>query len=95
MKTSTFPVTDAAWAAVVAQSDTKAIAVFEDRNNVNWPTTAFLVAAPASTDDPIYVLPGAKYVFRRSERPYRVGHVAGYVKTVSGTVDFLQDEDEI
>jgi len=93
--TKTITVTDAAWVAVTATTDTRRISVQEDPSVANWPTTDYLVAKPLSSSVQIRKLAGAKYVFERGEYMHRAGSVAGYVKTVSGTTTFAQDESGI
>lgn len=95
MKTKTLTVTDAAWVAVTAQTVTKRIIVQEDASVANWPTTDYLVAKPLSTDDQIRKVAGARYTFEKGEYPYRIGSIAGYIKAVSGTTTFAQDESGV
>lgn len=52
-KTKTFPVTDAADLAIVAESYAREISVAEDPSVVDWPTTGFLVKKPSPGDQGI------------------------------------------
>lgn len=92
MKTKTFSVTNAAFVAVTAQTITKEITIQEDASVVGFPTTNYKVAKPTSGDTPLEKIAGSRYVFRKGTYPYRAGDIAGYVKTLTGTTTFYQDE---
>lgn len=91
-KTKTLTVTDAAAVAVTAQIDTLSITVAESPSVANWPTTAFDVRKPASTDTAIRQAIGSQYTFRKSTG-YQTGEIAGYIQLpASGSTTFNQDD---
>ena len=88
-KTSLLTVSDVSPTAVTASIWTPAITVVEDGEN---PTTAYEVRKSASNADPLTRPTGSSYTFEKSGRYYAPGEIAGWLQTVSGSVDFSVDE---
>lgn len=91
-KTRTLTVTDVTPVAVTAQIDTMAITVAESSSVNGWPTTAFLVRKPGSSDTGIQQAIGAQYTFSKSTG-YSAGEIAGYIQLpATGSTTFNQDD---
>lgn len=92
--TSTFTVTNTDFTAVTANTYCHDIVIGESPTVANWPTTDFLIAKPDADATPRRVVIGQLYTFRRAfdRAPFRPGDIVGYVKSVSGTTTFFQDE---
>lgn len=70
---------------VVALTVCRRILVQEDQSVTGWPTSAYQVFVPLSTDGPKTKDAGAEHLFEKPERSYFVpGDVAGYMELVSG-----------
>jgi hypothetical protein len=93
-KVLTFAVNDAADPeAVIVQTVCQVVEIGEDPSVAGWPTTAFKVYIPTSTDGPRQRSAGATYAFvKRAGLFFYPGEIAGYVATVTGATTFFQDE---
>jgi len=92
--TTLITVSDTQYTAVIARSCCHDVIVGEDPSVVNWPTTNFYVAKPEPTNSPRQIPVGQSYAFSHKfdRKPYSPGDIAGYIKCVSGTTTFFQDE---
>jgi hypothetical protein len=90
-KTSTITVGSALAVAVIASIPGSSITVREDNSVANWPTTDYLVMKPLAASTPIRFPLGYLYEFC-NPTGYRIGDIAGYIQTVTGTTTFAQDE---
>jgi hypothetical protein len=94
-QTYTFTVTDAAFVAVKAQSYCRRITIREEPPDA--PTTNYLIAKPASTDQQITRIQGTGYAFEVPGRRnyFAPNETVGYVKLAAagGSKTFQQDEE--
>ena len=93
--TQTITVNNSGYTAVTVQSPaTKNIRIGEDPGVGGYPTTDFYIAKPTNAATPIRVTAGNSYVFFTVGGLFVQGQIVGYVKTVSGSTTFDQDEDQ-
>jgi hypothetical protein len=90
-KTSLITVGSAIAVAIVVSIPTNVVNVREDNSVVGWPTTDFYIMKPLSTSQPNRYPMGYAYQFL-NPNGYKIGDVAGYIQTVTGTTTFSQDE---
>lgn len=99
--TNQFTVSATAPTAVIVQSDCMQVRIAENRGVSGYPTSDFLISKPLSTSPQVRVQAGAQYTFVSNRRPmvspsgFRAGQTVGYVRMVSGTTTFDQDEDDL
>lgn len=79
--------------AIIANSFCKIIVVKENPGVVGWPTTDFLVKKGGSSTY-IRITAGSAYTFQSGPSFYKLGQTVGYLKAVTGSTTFDQDEDE-
>lgn len=93
-QTKTMTVTGAADVAVQAVSFCAVIAVREDPSVNGWPTAAYTIKKPTSSDQPITCAVGEGYTFRASDGTYfQPGSVVGYIRlAAAGSTTISQDE---
>lgn len=87
--------TDAAILAVIAQSYCRHIRITENRGVSGWPTSDFLISKPLATNVAVRIEAGAQYTFTSMESSYGPGTVVGYIKMVTGSTTFDQDESNV
>lgn len=92
--TSQISVTNGAATAVTAVSYCRNIRITENRGVVGWPTADFLIYKPTDAATPVRIQAGAQYTFNAPPSFYKPGDIVGYVKMVSGSTTFDQDEDQ-
>jgi hypothetical protein len=87
--------TSAAWLAVtvISPSGCKSVRITENRGVAGWPTSDFLIAKPTTSATPVRVQAGAQYTFGDAATFWKLGDIAGYIKMVTGSTTFDQDED--
>jgi hypothetical protein len=78
-------------AAVVVQTDGAIRKVLVYENTVNA-TSDFEIRAPLSTSGAIVRPQGDKYLFENPQGMWKKGDIVGYVKTLTGTPNFAQEE---
>ncbi len=93
-KTSQITVSNTQFTAVVTHEQCKKVRITENRAVVGYPTSDFLIAKPDTTDTPVQVQAGAQYEFLSGDDYFGKAAVIGYVKMVSGTTTFDQDEGQ-
>lgn len=97
-KTKKITVTAAAPVAITAKSMTRQITISEDRTVGGYPTTAFDVMKPASTDDHEQVPLQGSYTFTKGlgvspNSLFMPGETAGFVQLpVVASTTLVQDE---
>ena len=93
-QTKTFSVTAVSDVPITAQCYTPVIQIQEDPGVTGWPTCAFLVKKPTSSDQGITVAQGQAYQFTRPGGGYLPGDIAGWVRLAVGAspTTFSQDE---
>ena len=90
VKTRQITVTSGAWVPISASLYARSISIGEDPSVANWPTTAFSVAAPTSSDNPHTVAIGGTFLFQPpSPGSFLPGEVIGYVQTATGSTTFF------
>jgi hypothetical protein len=89
-KTSALTVNSSGFSAITTLSNCKGVAVNEDAGVASWPTTDFLVCQ-ALADTPRRMKAGSAYKFE-TQHFWQAGTVVGYVKAVTGSTTFAQDE---
>ena len=77
---------------VVAVTDCKRITVGEDPSVVGWPTTDYQVYKPDYNSTPRQIPIGQTYTFEGPR--YWAGQTVGYIKAVTGSTTFYQDESD-
>lgn len=92
--TQTFSVGSSSYVAVVAVTSCRNITVGEDRSAGAFPTADFYVAKPSSGNTPRQVVSGGTYSFM-SQSMFQPGDIVGYVKLVSSSSTFFQDESPV
>ena len=102
--TSQITVNAVGFTAVTVQNTLgcKNVRILEDPGVAGWPTSDFLIAKPLATSTPVRIPAGDAYTFSAaSQNPanasaswFAPGLVVGYVKTISGSTTFDQDEDQ-
>lgn len=90
-KTKQLTVSSVTPTAVVATNFCHTIAVGEDPSVVGWPTTDFAVLKPSTTDQERTIPIGNAYHFERRGN-WSPGQTVGYIRSLSGTTTFFQDE---
>jgi hypothetical protein len=79
--------------AIVCNDACKIVILSEDPGVASWPTTDFLVKKGGSSQY-IRVPRGQTYTFQSGPSFFSAGQTIGFLKTVSGTTTFDQDEDQ-
>ena len=92
--TSQFSVTNSAATAVTTVSFCRNVRVTENRGVVGWPTSDFLIYKPDGNATPVRIQAGSQYTFNAPPSFFKPGQIVGYVKMVTGTTTFDQDEDQ-
>lgn len=89
-KSTAITVNSTAYTAVIPTQATTKITLNEDLGVSGWPTTDFYVVR-FLTDTPKRIAAGMTYDFDVSGF-WHAGETAGYIKTVTGSTTFVQDE---
>jgi hypothetical protein len=102
--TSQITVNAAGFTAVTVQNTLgcKNVRIMENPGISGWPTSDFLIAKPLSTSTPVRIPAGSAYTFSAASQNaanpasswLAPGSIVGYVKLVSGSSTFDQDEDQ-
>jgi hypothetical protein len=90
--TSQITVTAATPLAITPVSACKSVRVMENRGVAGWPTSDFLIYKPTNLVTPVRVPAGSSYTFSTNQIGIPTSPI-GYIKMVSGTTTFDQDED--
>lgn len=79
---------------IIVQTVCKRIKVGEDPSQAGYPTTDFQVFKPTSTSGPRQIAVGGVYddLTRDDPRLWQPGDTAGYVATITGSIQMFQDE---
>ena len=89
--TTTFSVGNTNYVAIKANTACRNITVGEDRSAAGWPTADFSVKKPSTGSAARQISAGGTYSFM-AQSSFQPGDIVGYVKLVSGSSTFFQDE---
>lgn len=92
--TSQITVNAAGFTAITTQSFCKNVRIMENPGVTNWPTTDYLIAKPTAGTTPVRIPAGQSYTFNSPASFFTINQIAGYVKAVTGSTTFDQDEDQ-
>jgi hypothetical protein len=91
--TAQITVNSAGDTAIITNGPCKIIVVCEDPGVASWPTTDFLIKKGNSSQY-VRIKAGSTYTFSSGPSFFPVGTTVGFIKTVSGSTTFDQDEDQ-
>lgn len=87
--TRTFNVNSSTYTAVTVQTVCRKVTVYED---AQAGTTDYYLSGAGGDSDRVQKPAGSKKEFE-STRPLQPNEILGYIKTVSGSVSFAQEEE--